>query len=925
MGVRSSGVWLALFCCAVLTACGGGGGGGSPPPPPPPPQSQTITFAQPGPLSGAVGVSLTDLASGGAGTGAITYASGNTAVASVNATTGTVTLLTTGSTTVTATKAASTGFNSATANYTINVTPGAQAITFAQSGPLNVLLGSVTNNAASGGGGTGAISYASSNADAVVVDPASGAATAMGVGTATITGSKASDANFTAAQATYTLNVQTATKVSAWIGAHSTNVNMPASANGKQFGRARVSDCSITATVANCSLAELDPVNGTSINDTRATLTTPAYYAITNGTSLATTTTIGTPIIASASRFGERIGLATAFFNGRYWVIGGAVPGVTGVTPLPSTPQADVWSSADGKSWKLETADGGFGARWFHQVVVFQNRLWIISGAPDAQAPGLPYLTDVWSSADGVTWRQETANAQLPWWSTSLNVVVWNNQMLAVSGGRTFASTTGVFTEISAPGTIVVTGTSLGRASASLTIYNGKLWYIGGVLGYPLGVPQTGSAMNDVWQSTDGVAWTQVTAAAPFSPRYEHVAFVANNKLWVFGGQGHTAGVDGAPSADAWSTTDGVTWTLEQTSALARSYVSSVVQETVPSRATLIGGIQLGYSNNVWQTTNGTDWVEQSTRAQFSSGMHYGVEFNGQVWVVGGSAIDGTVNGFVSNAIWRSSDGLNWSRVIASGTIFSPRTGHTVTAFNNQLWVIGGFDNPANDGGTSTPMNDVWSSNDGITWTLHAPAGGTVFSPRQGHDTAVFGGKLWVIGGTGASGDLSDVWSSVDGTTWVQATASAAFSARSAHRVVTFNNAMWLIAGGTVTGLNDVWSSTDGVTWTQAHPVGQSFPARTWDSVQVLNGRMYVLAGVSDTNYDTAVRYNDVWSSADGVNWRQETAAAPFAPRALATVITHNNSLWLIGGFGFGAFNDVWRSTDGANWSLGFSEDIVSP
>ena len=921
MGVRSPGVWLTIFCCAVLAACGGGGGGGIPPP-----QSQTIAFAQPGPLSGTVGTSLTDLASGGAGTGAITYASGNTAIASVDATTGTVTLLTTGSTTVTATKAASTGFNSATANYSVNVAPGAQTITFAQSGPLNVVLGSATNNAAGGGGGTGAVSYASSNTDAVTVDPVSGAATAMGVGAAIITGSKASDANFTQAQATYTVNVQTATKVSAWIGAQGTNVSMPASANGKQFGRARVSDCSIAGTVATCSSAELDPVNGTSISDTRATLTTPAYYAITNGTSLATTTTIGTPIIASATRFAERIGHATAFFSGKYWVVGGAVPGVTGATPLPSTPQADVWSSADGKTWKLETADGGFGARWFHQVVVFQNRLWIISGAPSAQTPGLPYLTDVWSSADGVTWRQETANAQLPWWSTSLNVVVWNNQMLAVSGGRTYSSTTGVFTEMSAtPNTIVVTNTSAGRANASLTIYNGKLWYIGGVLAYPLGVPQTGSAMNDVWVSTDGIAWTQTTAAAPFSPRYEHTAFVANNKLWVMGGQGHTAGVDGAPSADAWSTTDGITWTLEHTSGLARSFVSSVVQETVPSRATLIGGIQIGYSNNVWQTTNGTDWLEQSTHAQFSSGMHYAVEFNGQLWVAGGSANDGALNGMVSNAIWRSSDGLNWSQVATSAAIFPPRTGHTLTAFNNQLWVIGGFDNAANLGGTNTAMNDIWSSSDGITWTQHTPAGGTVFSPREGHDATVFGGKLWVIGGTGASGDLNDVWSSIDGTTWVNSTANAAFSARSAHRVIIFNNAMWLIAGGTATGLSDVWTSTDGVSWTQAQPIGQSFPARTWHSVQVVNGRMYVIAGVGGTNYDTGVRYNDVWSSADGVNWRQDAAAAPFAARGLATVIAHSNELWLIGGLGFGTFNDVWRSSDGANWRLGFSDDIVSP
>jgi hypothetical protein len=44
-----------------------------------------------------------------------------------------------------------------------------------------------------------------------------------------------------------------------------------------------------------------------------------------------------------------------------------------------------------------------------------------------------------------------------------------------------------------------------------------------------------------------------------------------------------------------------------------------------------------------------------------------------------------------------------------------------------------------------------------------------------------------------------------------------------------------------------------------------------------------------------------------------------FFPLSLA----HGKELWLIGGFGFGAFNDVWRSADGANWRLAFSEDIV--
>jgi hypothetical protein len=84
------------------------------------------------------------------------------------------------------------------------------------------------------------------------------------------------------------------------------------------------------------------------------------------------------------------------------------------------------------------------------------------------------------------------------------------------------------------------------------------------------------------------------------------------------------------------------------------------------------------------------------------------------------------------------------------------------------------------------------------------------------------------------------------------------------------------------------WSSTDGATWIQAQPIGQTFTPRTYRSAQVVNGRMYVIGGVSDTNYDTSIRYNDVWSTADGVHWREDAAGAPFAPRS-------------------GAFNDVWR------------------
>ena len=925
MGSRKLGGWVSILCCTLLAACGGGGGGGGSNAPRPI-QSQTIAFANAGPISGAVGTTVTNTASGGQGTGAITYASSNAAVGGVNATTGTVTLSATGTTVITATKAADSAYSAASATYTINVTPGAQSLAFAQAGPLNVLLGSITANAAAGGAGAGAVTYASSNINAVTVDSA-GNATAMGVGTAVITATKAADTNYAQAQATYTINSQTASKISAFVGASGTEVSLPASADGKQFGRARIADCAPTDSVPTCANEEISPVNGAAITDTRATLTTPASYAIVNGS------TVGTPIDVRVGRFTDRIGHAVVWFKNRYWVIAGAepvYPDPAGLQSIQYTLKADVWSSADGKSWKRETADGGFPPRWYHNAVVFNNRIWIIEG--EKLPPATPvWYTDVWSSADGVTWRQETADANLPWHGASCNTVVFNNQMLAVSGGHTLTSTTGVFAPLPTGGTLpAIAASGFGRQFASLTIYNNQLWFIAGRVHYPVTQVDIGGATNDVWNSADGgITWTQVTANAVFSPRYEHSSFVANGKLWVLGGQGATAGIPGPPSGDAWSTTDGVTWTPENVSNLTSGYLMPVVQET--GKVTLFGGIQGAFSNNVWQTTDGTNWSELSTDAPFSPRLTTGTDFNGQMWVIGGEGTRDLSGKSVRNDVWRSSDGLNWSRVTATGAIFSARDGHAVVVFNNKLWVIGGWDDAASTGGTGTRVNDVWSSPDGVSWTQQNPTGGNIFSPRWGHAAVVYAGKLWVIGGDVATGTPSDtlandVWYTTDGTTWVNASANAAFSAREGHSVAVQNNAMWLIGGDNGgAGLADVWTSADGVTWTQQSAVGTSFPGRTRHATATLNGRLYVLGGASAAAIWGPAPFNDVWSTSDGVNWRADTTSAAFPARSMFAMFVHNNELWLSGGFAAGLFNDVWRSSDAANWRVAFCDDIAAP
>jgi len=887
---------LVLLFATVLSACGGGGGGGGGSSSP---QNQTIAFATPGTANGMVGATVTNTASGGAGTGAIVYLSSNISVATVDPTTGVASLVSVGSTTITATKAASTGYNSATASYTLTVTAGTQSIALAQAGPLQVLKGFTVTNTASGGAGTGAITYVSSNTAAATVNSTSGVVTGTGVGSTTITATKAADANYGQAQVAYTLTVQTQAPVSAWIGPSDSQVTLPSIANGAQFIRTTDRNCDLT-NFSVCASVQSSLVAGAPITDTVATVATPAYYSLKSGSA----STNALPI--NTKRFSERIGHTALFFNNRYWVIGGSRFNSTNA-------KNDVWSSADGKTWELETSNAGFAPRWFHQSVVYNNKMWVICGVNTAS--GLS--NDVWSSTDGKTWTQVAATTPLATVSSeSLNVTVFNNAMWAVITGRTYSSTDGItWTPKSLAGAI---DGGVPRGYASLTSYASKLWYIAGAKNYGAG-STTASTANDVWSSSDGISWTQVTGNAAFSTRWRHASFVMNNRLWVFGGIGKTNGVDGPITADAWSTTDGVTWTPENgASAIDRSLLVAAVQET--NKVTLIGGSMRGYSDKAWQSTDGNQWTELSSFAQFSPRAAATVEFLGDMWTVGGF----TAESNVSNEIWRNSNGLTWTRVTPVGPVFSPRDGHQAVVFNGRLWVIGGWDESLINGGTETPTNDVWSSADGIHWIQHNPVG-TIFSPRAGHKAAVFNGKLWIVGGgTAINTYVNDVWSTVDGVNWVQETASAAFVPRTDHGVVAFNNLLWLFGGNNGSTLADIWKSTDGVSWTVVRPMGASFAPRLGHVVTTYNNRMWLIGGESSTNYDTATRFNDVWSTIDGITWTQNTAATQFGPRAYPGLVNHNNELWVIGGFNLNPNNEVWRSTDGVNWRVGFNQNFTA-
>ncbi|ARU27959.1 hypothetical protein CBR65_11255 [Cellvibrio sp. PSBB006] len=272
--------------------------------------------------------------------------------------------------------------------------------------------------------------------------------------------------------------------------------------------------------------------------------------------------------------------------------------------------------------------------------------------------------------------------------------------------------------------------------------------------------------------------------------------------------------------------------------------------------------------------------------------------FNDKLWIIGG------YESGARNDIWSSVDGANWKIELEQGA-FSGREYHRVAHFNNQLWLIGGDSSKG-------PTNDVWSSSDGINWTLRNA--NSPFSPRYGHALVAFNGKLWLIGGEDDESWFGDIWSSSNGINWVQETDLAVFGARTSFEVIEFEGQLLLSGGYGESGrTNDIWTSLDGVNWSLAIEYA-NFSRRYGHAIHEVDGRLWLTGGSTD---DLSV--DEIWWSDDGVIWEQSMATLPdtyFEHR----VLTLNDQLYMVGGF---LRNTIWNSTDSLTWENLTSRTVV--
>jgi leucine-zipper-like transcriptional regulator 1 len=333
------------------------------------------------------------------------------------------------------------------------------------------------------------------------------------------------------------------------------------------------------------------------------------------------------------------------------WLLLGLFPLLAGCpSNTPTSPGSGVWEEM--------TSNAFSGGRYGLAGTVFNNQMWAVGGAA-YNGSATVYYGDVYSSSSGSSWTK-------------------------VNAGAPFG----------------------GRYGSQLLSFNGGLWLIGG--------NNNGTLRNDVWNSTDGNGWTRVLASTPagtatqFSPREDFGALVYNGSMWVIGGW------DGKNENDVWSSTDGITWTdVSPAKKCSCKFAARWGLSTAVFNNQM--WVFAGASSNTatenpdtlygdaWNSAGGAAWTEAATYGGYGLLCYTQVVPLGSLLrLTGGYYIYGGRNETAS-----SPDGIQWTQANAA---FPPRFYHLSLAYDNYVWVIGGADDYCDqaNGCPVSYLNDVW-------------------------------------------------------------------------------------------------------------------------------------------------------------------------------------------------------------------------
>ena len=271
---------------------------------------------------------------------------------------------------------------------------------------------------------------------------------------------------------------------------------------------------------------------------------------------------------------------------------------ILGGADVDLNPLNDVWSSADGRTWVEVTEEADWPARYVHQAVAHNGRLYVLGGFGGGDK------NDVWSSADGRTWTEETAAAE--WSARNGHQAVAHQGQIYVLGGSgkndVWSSADGKsWTEVT-----VAAGWSA-RSEHQAVSHNSRLYVLGGLSG--------STPLRDVWSSADGRTWSRDTETAGWVARNEHQVVSHQGRLYVLGGWRGSS----TPFKDVWSSADGKDWVVEPAADWQERYGHQVQSYRGSLYLSLGQANDDELINDIWSSADGSDW-QQGTVGGWSGG-----------------------------------------------------------------------------------------------------------------------------------------------------------------------------------------------------------------------------------------------------------------------------------------------------------------
>lgn len=331
---------------------------------------------------------------------------------------------------------------------------------------------------------------------------------------------------------------------------------------------------------------------------------------------------------------------------------------------------------------------------------------------------------------------------------------------------------------------------------------------------------------------------------------------------------------------------------------LKRNLIISVLVLITLSQAI---ACNLGAGNSSALTSSASSpysWMKVSDGAAFPGGYNFPV-----------FTMHNQMWAFHHEGNWYSTDGRTWTKSELPVSGLNSGTQKYVQ-FNDAVYVLGTM----NGNWTEMQMGSrIARTSDFKRWEVLAETSNLPL--RIFYGAVVFKNLIWLMGGFDGKTYYNDVWNSADAVHWTKVTDKAAWSRRNIGAAVVFKGRIWIIGGGVVDGTatdhqseTEVWSSADGINWR----LETDKMARLWGtSPVVFDDKLWLVGANRDGNFSRAVLVTD-----DGVAWREETA--PWSPRGAVATWVFDNKLYLTGGkfsdeehgqIRFIYSNDVWYMT----------------